>query len=91
MTMVEVQINQDEVRQMYMQKLEEKLKEVEAELVFWDTAELKRRTGLSWNTIQDQFFFDPRFEKHKVGGKWIFPAQRTKEFLLKWLSEQPRS
>jgi phage pi2 protein 07 len=89
--MLTVQIDQSEVRQLYLQKLEEKIKEVDTELVFWDTNELKRRTCLSWNTIQKEFFFDPRFPKFKVGGKWMFPAQETKEFLLQWLREQPRN
>lgn len=90
MAMVDIQIDQSEVRQLYLQKLEEKIKQIDAELVYWDTAELKRRTGLSWNTIQEQFFFDQRFKKYKVGAKWVFPAQATKEFLLQWLSEQPQ-
>jgi len=88
--MLQIQIDQNEVRQLYMQKLDEKIKQVDAEKTFWDTAELKRQTGFSWNFIQEQFFFDPRFQKHKVGNKWLFPAQKTKDFLLQWLSEQPR-
>ena len=88
--MLTVQIDENEVRELYLQKLEEKLKELDSELVFWDTNELKRRTCLSWNTIQKEFFFDLRFPKFKVGGKWMFPAQETKEFLLQWLREQPK-
>ncbi|MCF6094331.1 DUF771 domain-containing protein [Microaerobacter geothermalis] len=88
--MLDIQINQQEVRQLYLEKLKEKIKEVDSELVFWDAAELKRRTCMSWNTIQKEFFFDPRFPKYKVGNKWYFPAQETKEFLLQWLSHRPR-
>lgn len=89
--MIQVQIDELEVRELYLQKLEEKLREVDKELVFWDSAELKRRTCLSWNTIQKEFFFDERFPKYKVGGKWIFPAKECQEFLLTWLKEQPKS
>lgn len=89
--MLTVNVDEQEVRALYLEKLEEKIKEVDADFVFWDTAELKRRTCLSWNTIQDQFFYDPRFPKHKVGSKWMFPARETREFLVKWLSEQPKS
>ncbi|MGG4011451.1 group-specific protein [Bacillus smithii] len=89
--MIQVQIDEQEVRKLYLQKLEEKLKEIDRELVFWDTAELKRRTCLSWNTIQKEFFFDSRFPKYKVGGKWLFPAKECQEFLLTWLKEQPKS
>ena len=88
--MLNIQIDENEVRDLYLEKLEEKIREVDAEMVFWDSKELMRRTCMSWNTIQDKFFYDPRFPKFKVGHKWMFPAKETKEFLLNWLSEQPR-
>lgn len=87
--MLDIKIDENEVRQLYLQKLEEKIKEVDAELVFWSRNELMRRTCLSWNTICEYFFFDPRFPKHKVGKKWLIPAEEAKKFLLQWLSEQP--
>lgn len=87
--MLNVQIDEQEVRQLYLQKLDEKMKEIDSELVFWDRKELLKRTCLSWNTIQEYFFFDSRFPKHKVGNKWLFPADGAKKFLLQWLSEQP--
>ncbi|MBT2722277.1 DUF771 domain-containing protein [Bacillus sp. ISL-46] len=87
--MLSVQIDEQEVKQLYLEKLEEKVKEVDKELVFWDRKELLRRTCLSWNTILEKFFYDPRFPKHKVGAKWLFPADEAKRFLLQWLSEQP--
>lgn len=88
--MLTVKIDENEVRELYLEKLEEKIREVDTELIFWDSKELMRRTCMSWNTIQDRFFHDERFPKFKVGGKWMFPAQETREFLLKWLREQPR-
>jgi hypothetical protein len=88
MPMINVQIDENEARQIYLEKLDEKLKGFDAELVFWDSKELCRRTCMSWNFIQEQFFFDPRFPKKKVKSKWLFPARETREFLLKWLNEQ---
>lgn len=85
--MLSVQVDEKEVRKLYLAKVEEKVKEIDAELVFWDANELKRRTCMSWGTIQKEFFFDPRFPKFKVGGKWYFPSHETKKFLLQWLSE----
>lgn len=86
--MLNVQIDEEAALQIYMKKVEEKLIEFDAELVFWDSKELCKRTCMSWNFIQEQFFFDPRFPKKKVNSKWLFPAKETKEFLLKWLKEQ---
>ncbi|MDP5273992.1 group-specific protein [Chengkuizengella axinellae] len=87
--MLSVQVDEKEVRKLCKQKIVELIKEVDAEYVFWDTAELKRRTCMSWSSIQDTFFFDPRFIKRKVGQKWYFPARATRKFLETWLEEQP--
>lgn len=88
--MLTVQIDEAAVQEQVRQRIAELVKEVEAEMVFWDRKELMRRTCMSWNFIQEQFFFDPDFPKYKVGSKWYFPARETREFLLKWLREQGR-
>jgi hypothetical protein len=87
---IAVQVDEAEIRKMCIQKISEVVKEIDAELVFWDTKELKKRTCMSWNTIQGTFFYDPRFPKHKVGQKWYFPVRETRAFLELWLSEQPK-
>jgi hypothetical protein len=89
--MLNIQIDETEAKALYIEEVKKKINEFDVDLLFWDTNELKRRTCMSWGTIQEKFFFDPRFPKHKVGGKWMFPASETKDFLLKWISEQPRS
>lgn len=86
--MIAVQIDEVEARRMCKEHIAELIKEMDAEFVFWDATELKRRTCMSWNFIQEQFFFDPRFPKRKVGSKWYFPARQTRDFLELWLSEQ---
>jgi hypothetical protein len=88
--MVSVQIDDNVVKSLLAQKIEEKLKEVDAELVFWDSKELMRRTCMCWNTIQKEFFFDDQFPKKKIGSKWYFPANKTKQYLLQWISENGR-
>lgn len=86
--MLSVQIDAVEVKKLCREKIAEFVKEVDAEYVFWDAAELRKRTCMSWNFIQEQFFFDPRFPKHKIGAKWYFPARETRRFLESWLEEQ---
>ncbi|MEC0269083.1 group-specific protein [Paenibacillus anseongense] len=87
--MLSVKIDEAEVKELCRQRITDLVKEVEGELVFWDAAELKKRTCMSWNSIQEHFFFDPRFPKHKVGGKWYFSARETRTFLEQWLRERP--
>ncbi len=87
--MLSVKVDEAEVRRLCKESISALVKEIDAEYVFWDTAELKKRTCMSWNFILDAFFFDPRFPKHKVGSKWYFPVRETRQFLEQWLSEQP--
>jgi len=89
MGLVTVQVDESEIKQLCREKIEAFLKEVDGEYVFWDSAELQRRTCMSWNFIQDTFFFDPRFPKKKVRTKWLFPARETRRYLEQWLTEQP--
>lgn len=89
--MIDIAVDTKEVKRMCREKIEELIKEIDGEYVYWDSAELQRRTCMSWNFIQDTFFFDPRFPKRKVKTKWLFPARETRKFLETWLMEQPVS
>ncbi|MFI8492188.1 MULTISPECIES: group-specific protein [Peribacillus] len=86
--MFNVQIDEVKFKKIYLDEIKEKMKEIDVELVFWDARELERRTCMSWNTIQKEFFFDPDFPKRKVGGKWYFPAKETRVFLLEWIERK---
>jgi hypothetical protein len=86
--MISVIVDEAEVRKLCLQKISELLKEFDVEFLFWDSAELKKRTCMSWNMIQDTFFFDPRFIKRKIGKKWYYPVRETRAFLEQWLYEQ---
>lgn len=88
--MIKLQIDEVELRQMVQVAVQEKINTLNQELVFWDTRELKRRTCMSWNTIQEHFFHDPQFPKVKLGGKWFYPAKETEQFLLIWLKEKQK-
>ena len=86
--MIKVQVDEDAVKQLYREAIDKKLKDIEKDLIYWDTKELKRRTTLSWSTIQTTFFFEDDFPKVKLGSKWLFPAKETQAFLEKWLNEK---
>ncbi|MEW5569761.1 group-specific protein [Rossellomorea marisflavi] len=85
--MIEVKLDEKEVRTLCLEKIEEHIKKVDSEMLFWDTKELVKRTCMSLSTIQREFFYEPDFPKRKVGGKWYFPVQQTKDFLLKWIEK----
>lgn len=86
--MIQVQVDENKIKQMYLDAIENRIEELDKELVYWDSNELKRRTCMSWNTIQNNFFFNEDFPKIKVGGKWYFPAEKAKLFLEEWLENK---
>ena len=88
--MLAVKIDNDEVKNLCLQKIEERLKEYDVELVYWDAKELQRRTCMCWNSIQNTFFHDPNFPKFKIGQKWYFPVRATRQFLENWISNQKK-
>ncbi|MGE7613481.1 group-specific protein [Paenibacillus sp. NPDC101420] len=84
---VNVKVDKDEMLRLCREQIATSVKEFDSEFVFWDSAELKKRTCMSWSTIQETFFFDPRFPKRKVGGKWYYPVRESRQFLEIWLEE----
>lgn len=88
--MIQVELDKNYIDEAFKQELAKRLDEIESHVLFWDMKELQRQTNMSVNTIKDTFFYDDRFKsiRRKVGQKWYFPSEETKEFLLIWLSEQ---
>lgn len=82
--MIEIQVNEQEIKELYLVEVKKRLERLEQEVTFWDTKELKRQTNMSWNTIQEYFFHDQEFPKFKLNQKWYFPAKECRAFLMKW-------
>jgi hypothetical protein len=88
--MFEVQIDEKIMEQLFLDEITKRIKQIETRYTFWDLQELSNQTCMSLNNIKDKFFYDPRFPKYKIGGKWFIPAKEGEEFLLQWIKEQPR-
>lgn len=91
MPIASVNVNVDElvIKEMVNEKLDRHIRQLDSRFTFWDMKELCRQTCMSENSIKEKFFYDERFPKRRVGGKWYFPVAATTDFLLTWLSEQP--
>ncbi|WP_434169123.1 group-specific protein [Peribacillus frigoritolerans] len=88
--MFSIQIDENKIENCLREEMIKRLNNLEHSLTFWDMKELCRQTKMSENFIKEQFFYDNRFPKVRVGRKWVMPAKATEEFLLLWLSEQKR-
>lgn len=87
--MISVQLDEKEIEKRFIEELKKRLEHIEQRRTLWDMKELCRQTCMSENTIKEKFFYDKRFPKRKIGGKWYFPAVATENFLLSWIEEQP--
>lgn len=84
-SMLEIKIDQEEVKRLLYERLDFAIRKAEKEITFWDMRELERQTSMSANTMKDNFFYEEGFPKYKIGGKWYFPAVETRKWLLEWL------
>ena len=89
--MLTINLDEKQIEKMFLEELKKRLEQLERRHTFWDMKELCRQTCMSENNIKEKFFYDPRFPKYKIGGKWYFPAKECEEFLLTWIKEQPRN
>ncbi|WP_078410256.1 hypothetical protein [Priestia abyssalis] len=86
--MIAVQLDEKEIEKIFIEELQKRLQHIERRRTLWDMKELCRQTCMSENTIKEKFFYDKRFPKYKIGGKWYFPAADAEAFLLMWIREQ---
>ncbi|KMY49538.1 hypothetical protein [Peribacillus loiseleuriae] len=87
--MLNIQIDEQMVEKTFLTELKKRLDQLQNKQTFWDMKELCRQTNMSENSIKEKFFFDTRFPKYKIGGKWYFPTAEAESFLLMWIKEQP--
>lgn len=87
--MLNIQLDNKIIEQRFIEELRKRLDQIERRKTLWDMKELCKQTSMSENTIKEKFFYDKRFPKYKIGGKWYFPAVETECFLLMWIKEQP--
>lgn len=82
--LIEVQVDENQLKKLYTSVIEKRLEQLDLEVTYWDTKELKRQTNMGWNAMQENFFHDPDFPKFKVGHKWYYPAEECRAYLIKW-------
>ncbi|OTW47939.1 hypothetical protein FPL01_15225 [Bacillus pacificus] len=85
---LDIKIDEQKIEELFLEELRKRLDNIEQRKTFWDMKELCRQTSMSGSSIREYFFYDERFPKFKIGGKWYFPALEAEKFLLMWIKEQ---
>ena len=85
--MINVEIDQEMLKELYLQKVDERLKELDAEVFFMNSKQLATYLNLSWNTIADIFLYDDEFPSLRAGSKWLFNKKEVQAFMNKYYDE----
>ena len=81
-------INEDLMREMMQQAVQEQAEKIAQEKIFWTVKELEEYANLCIDTMKKEFFYDPDFPKSKIGATWRFPATKVTAYLDTWSQEQ---
>ncbi|MEK3889637.1 helix-turn-helix domain-containing protein [Bacillus sp. FSL K6-3431] len=85
--MIRVEIDEQELKNIYLQKVEERLEELESVVFFMNSKQLCEYLNMSWNTIVDSFLYDEEFPSLKVGTKWLFNRKEVQKYMEKYYDE----
>lgn len=82
--MIQVQVDYEELKVMYLAKLDEHLQQIEAEVFFMDSKQLCKYLGMSWTNIVTHLLSDPEYPSCRLGNKWLFPRKEVSEYMQKY-------
>jgi phage pi2 protein 07 len=85
--MINVEVDREQLKELYLQKVEERLKEIELEVFFMDSKQLSAYLNMSWNTIASNLLYEEDFPKVRLGTKWLFNRKEVQEFMQKYYIE----
>lgn len=85
-----IEINLGSLDKTMKQLLENKIGEIDTSKIFYSLNDVLKITGFSKGYFEKYILYDHRFleARKKVGRKWVFHVNKTREFLLMWLEEQ---
>ncbi len=85
--MITLNINEEMLKEMYNQKIEEYLSTVERESMFMTFNDLVKYLNMSNVSIREFLLWRNDFPKIRLGSKWLFPRKEVAVFMMKYLEE----
>ncbi len=82
--MITLEINQEQLKELYLRKVEERLEELEAEVFFMNSKQLTSYLNMSWNSICTHLLYEENFPKIRLGSKWLFKRKDVQEYMEKY-------
>ena len=85
--MIELHIDTDELKALYIAKLDERMKEIEQDVFFMNSKQLQKYLNMGWNSIQEHLLHDPEFGAIKLGSRWLFNKKQVDVFMQRYYEE----
>lgn len=89
--MIQVSIDENQLKALYLEKVEERMKEIEQTVFFMNSKQLQTYLGMSWNTITTCLMVDEDFPKVRLGNQWRFPSHEVKVYMENYYEEVRRN
>ena len=84
MKMVEIKLDDDELKELYLAEVQKRLDEIQLQSFLMDTKQLCKMLSLSWPTVEKLFIRDPNFPKMRIGSKWLFNRKEVEAYIDHW-------
>ena len=85
--MIELHIDTDELKALYMAKLDERMKEIEQTVFFMNSKQLQKYLNMSWSSIVENILHDPELGAVRLGNKWLFNKRQVDIFMQRYYEE----
>ncbi len=82
--MINVEIDQELLKELYLEKVDERLAELEAEALLMNSKQLCAYLNMSWNSIVEHLLYDEEFPSLRLGAKWLFYKKEIDLFMDKF-------
>lgn len=82
--MIQVSIDEEQLKALYLQKVDEKLKELEQDVFFMNSKQLQAYVNMSWPSIEKHILYDERFGAIRLGNRWLFHKKTVDEYMSKF-------
>jgi excisionase family DNA binding protein len=82
--MIHLEIDEEQLKDLYLEKVEEKLEKLEADVFFMNSKQLSAYLNMSWNTIVEHLLYDKEFPSIRLGSKWLFNRKEVERYMDKY-------
>lgn len=82
--MFELKINEEELKALYLQKLDERMKEIEKDVFFMNSKQLQNYLNMGWSSIVQHLLHEEEFGSIRLGNKWLFEKKRVDAYMQKF-------